>query len=211
MALINCPNCGAKISDKAPKCPKCGYKENSRHYKSIGGAVLLILISLASAFLVYFIFFDSFPYYGEGPVVIYDYKSNNVFGLCLYALTPILLIIAGILLKKIVKPALIIAILVSVLFASFIGVKLYCNGGIISREEYEIRSTIENYDRFLIDLEDAIKRNDSKELLELADRFEYLEAESSKIEIGNLSEEQKTHLTEISNRLNELIYNNTHK
>lgn len=25
MALINCPNCGAKISDRAPKCPKCGY------------------------------------------------------------------------------------------------------------------------------------------------------------------------------------------
>lgn len=25
MALISCPKCGAKISDKAPKCPKCGY------------------------------------------------------------------------------------------------------------------------------------------------------------------------------------------
>lgn len=25
MALINCPNCGASISDKAHRCPKCGY------------------------------------------------------------------------------------------------------------------------------------------------------------------------------------------
>lgn len=25
MALTNCPNCGAKISDKARNCPKCGY------------------------------------------------------------------------------------------------------------------------------------------------------------------------------------------
>jgi hypothetical protein len=24
MALINCPECGAEISDKAPQCPKCG-------------------------------------------------------------------------------------------------------------------------------------------------------------------------------------------
>lgn len=24
MALINCPECGAKISDQAETCPKCG-------------------------------------------------------------------------------------------------------------------------------------------------------------------------------------------
>ena len=26
MALIKCPNCGQNISDKAPQCPKCGFK-----------------------------------------------------------------------------------------------------------------------------------------------------------------------------------------
>lgn len=30
MALINCPHCGAKISDKAPKCPKCGADPTQR-------------------------------------------------------------------------------------------------------------------------------------------------------------------------------------
>lgn len=30
MALINCPNCGAKISDKARKCPKCGVDPKQR-------------------------------------------------------------------------------------------------------------------------------------------------------------------------------------
>jgi hypothetical protein len=25
MALINCPECGAQVSDAAPACPKCGY------------------------------------------------------------------------------------------------------------------------------------------------------------------------------------------
>lgn len=25
MALINCPECGREVSDKAEKCPNCGY------------------------------------------------------------------------------------------------------------------------------------------------------------------------------------------
>lgn len=25
MALMQCPECGNKVSDKAEKCPKCGY------------------------------------------------------------------------------------------------------------------------------------------------------------------------------------------
>ena len=29
MALIKCPECGNKISDKAEICPKCGYELNS--------------------------------------------------------------------------------------------------------------------------------------------------------------------------------------
>lgn len=36
MALINCPQCGNKISDKAGSCPKCGYNFKSEiAYKDI--------------------------------------------------------------------------------------------------------------------------------------------------------------------------------
>ena len=28
MALINCPECGTEVSDKAEKCPKCAYPLN---------------------------------------------------------------------------------------------------------------------------------------------------------------------------------------
>jgi zinc-ribbon domain len=30
MALIPCPDCGKKISDKAPSCPSCGYAEQAQ-------------------------------------------------------------------------------------------------------------------------------------------------------------------------------------
>jgi predicted amidophosphoribosyltransferase len=30
MAIIQCPNCGNSISDKAPMCPKCGYSINTQ-------------------------------------------------------------------------------------------------------------------------------------------------------------------------------------
>jgi len=30
MALINCPECGSRISDQAEKCPSCAYPINSR-------------------------------------------------------------------------------------------------------------------------------------------------------------------------------------
>ena len=29
MALINCPECGSRISDQAEKCPSCAYPINS--------------------------------------------------------------------------------------------------------------------------------------------------------------------------------------
>ena len=29
MALINCPECGAQVSDKAVSCPKCGHPVNA--------------------------------------------------------------------------------------------------------------------------------------------------------------------------------------
>lgn len=67
MALINCNNCGQKISDKAPKCPKCGaafhvrqqyppVTHNQYEQKSsssslkvlliIGGIIIAILIAI---------------------------------------------------------------------------------------------------------------------------------------------------------------------
>jgi len=30
MALINCPECGTEVSDKAEKCPKCAYPINPK-------------------------------------------------------------------------------------------------------------------------------------------------------------------------------------
>lgn len=30
MALIKCPECGNKVSDKANACPKCGYPNNKK-------------------------------------------------------------------------------------------------------------------------------------------------------------------------------------
>jgi uncharacterized OB-fold protein len=34
MALINCPECGTEVSDKADKCPKCAYPINSERVTS---------------------------------------------------------------------------------------------------------------------------------------------------------------------------------
>ena len=31
MALINCPECGKQISDRAASCPDCGYPINATH------------------------------------------------------------------------------------------------------------------------------------------------------------------------------------
>ena len=53
MAIIECPNCGKKVSDKAPKCPHCGYevmantsKDNSliKKYAIVAGVFIGILL-----------------------------------------------------------------------------------------------------------------------------------------------------------------------
>lgn len=41
MAMIYCKECGAKYSDKAMSCPKCGYTEGVSNNKSIVAYVLL--------------------------------------------------------------------------------------------------------------------------------------------------------------------------
>lgn len=49
MALINCPECGKSISDKAETCPECGspVKEKSAFTKNLGcGGVLFALLLL---------------------------------------------------------------------------------------------------------------------------------------------------------------------
>lgn len=40
MALIECPECGKRISDKAASCPNCGYALNTATYgKDLGGGI----------------------------------------------------------------------------------------------------------------------------------------------------------------------------
>ena len=46
MALIKCPECGAKHSDKARACPKCGYRNYS------GLLILLLLIFLLNILII---------------------------------------------------------------------------------------------------------------------------------------------------------------
>lgn len=38
MALIQCPECGKEVSDKARKCPHCGYPLEELEKKEIGRA-----------------------------------------------------------------------------------------------------------------------------------------------------------------------------
>jgi uncharacterized membrane protein YvbJ len=46
MALINCPECGTEVSDKADKCPKCAYpiKSVSPNSTSISEAKTEVIV-----------------------------------------------------------------------------------------------------------------------------------------------------------------------
>ena len=44
MSLINCPECGAKISNKANHCIKCGYVINASDKKKGGSGCLLWIL-----------------------------------------------------------------------------------------------------------------------------------------------------------------------
>ncbi|MBO4431335.1 MAG: YARHG domain-containing protein [Bacteroidaceae bacterium] len=49
MALINCPHCGAQISDTASKCPKCGFQRENQTVKK---KTVLILIAILGGLLI---------------------------------------------------------------------------------------------------------------------------------------------------------------
>ena len=61
MSLINCPECGAKISDKSDKCVKCGYplknatEINGSKKKKIVLLITLIVVVAIAIILIYFI------------------------------------------------------------------------------------------------------------------------------------------------------------
>lgn len=44
MALIKCPECGAEISDKAPKCPKCGRSIKNNNKKIVIALISIVLV-----------------------------------------------------------------------------------------------------------------------------------------------------------------------
>ena len=51
MALINCPECGATVSDKAEKCPKCAFPLNSNVSTTQDGNKEVITESKEGCFL----------------------------------------------------------------------------------------------------------------------------------------------------------------
>lgn len=67
MALINCPECGTQVSDKAESCPKCSFPINSKTEKiakreegcflqtlNIGCVIILALItSIVILFIIF--------------------------------------------------------------------------------------------------------------------------------------------------------------
>ena len=44
MSLIKCPECGAEISDKAPKCPKCGRSIKNNNKKIVIALISIVLV-----------------------------------------------------------------------------------------------------------------------------------------------------------------------
>ena len=46
MALINCPECGKEISDKAKQCVYCGYPINESTNDLITKRIIIICVSL---------------------------------------------------------------------------------------------------------------------------------------------------------------------
>ena len=62
MAMIMCPECGKEISDKAKRCPSCGFKIKNRRKKIVFllGVIIIILIVLIL-----------------GGLLIRNYNNNN--------------------------------------------------------------------------------------------------------------------------------------
>ena len=54
MALIQCPNCNKDISDKATKCPQCGYKLKKGSGKTRIKLIIVTCILLISVIGIYY-------------------------------------------------------------------------------------------------------------------------------------------------------------
>lgn len=128
MALIPCPQCGKNISDKATKCPKCGYEnigldsldENKDANKSNIGFIFLIL----GLIFVLFSFFYSIREFNSASYEGYFYAET--FLALLFVVVPIILfIISFFFFKKNVFNTLSIFLLVSFII-SFLLVKESC-------------------------------------------------------------------------------------
>lgn len=51
MAMINCPECGQEISDKADKCPNCGNPIKKQSSIAVLGIVIVCSIIIAIVLL----------------------------------------------------------------------------------------------------------------------------------------------------------------
>lgn len=143
MALINCPECGHLMSDTSKKCPNCGYKKKrSIHLnkKAFLGAFFFIL-GLACVFFAWNNVFNDFPYYGDGPIVIWDdfMTSNLLFGLICMPLSVIFFVLSGKFFSCLFQKSTLIGNIVSICLIAYYVIMIIISGGFISSTEYEER------------------------------------------------------------------------
>ena len=55
MSMINCPECGKKISDKAKTCPNCGYTLHDMKKKKFVVSIIIFMIIIVSVVLGFFL------------------------------------------------------------------------------------------------------------------------------------------------------------
>lgn len=88
MALIKCSECGKEISDKAKKCPHCGYDYNKSKIHKNSIIVIVIIIILTISFLIIFqsniTLQENGVYSNEydknrSTLNIYNFSSGNVY------------------------------------------------------------------------------------------------------------------------------------
>lgn len=88
MALIKCSECGKEISDKAKKCPYCGYDYNKSKIHKNSIIVIVIIIILTISFLIIFqsniTLQENGVYSNEydknrSTLNIYNFSSGNVY------------------------------------------------------------------------------------------------------------------------------------
>ena len=82
MALIQCPDCKAEISDQAPACPKCGHpfakKDNgpSAASPSILKIVLKVILILIGLYVLFYVVVGLFM--GTGTLLLRHYENSSV-------------------------------------------------------------------------------------------------------------------------------------